>query len=405
MKKILLPACMLFNFAIHAQYATDNVKYTTVFPQDLCKTLQAHPGYILLDVRSQGEFDDSLSNSPSLNIGHISIAQHIDVRQLPTRWRELLAYKDKPVFIYCSHSQRSRRASRLLSDSGFVNIFNINEGLTGFYIDNLQNNACPLYSIETHLPYKILSPQDVEKGLPGFTVIDLRDDSTFRGISSKDGANTHGHFEKAIHIPFDQLISSLASIPKNKSLLLVDSYGDISAKAAMLLHVKGYDNLSILFNGMDEWLDYSVYNEKNKIKGWVPGISYSIISPDQYIKFAGLEARMSLIDIRTKEEFTNQAKNSWQSIGQVKNAVNIPSGDILNHTANNLPVSKDSPLVIYGFNNNDYIYATAKSLQQSGYKNVMVLRGGVWGLRWWANNKPGKAAWADLVINVPAENQ
>ena len=30
------------------------------FPEDLCKTLQANPGYVLLDVRSQGEFDDTL---------------------------------------------------------------------------------------------------------------------------------------------------------------------------------------------------------------------------------------------------------------------------------------------------------------------------------------------------------
>src|SRR5438876_142207 len=116
MPKFPLISLLLFAAVSNAQFKTDNVKYTTVFPEELCKTLMANQGYALLDVRSQGEFDDTLASSEDLNIGHIKDAVHIDIRQLPQHWKELLAYKDKPLFIYCSHSQRSRRASRLLAD-------------------------------------------------------------------------------------------------------------------------------------------------------------------------------------------------------------------------------------------------------------------------------------------------
>ena len=109
MLKIFSVAGLLVAVTANAQFKADNVKYTTVFPEELCKTLMTNQGYTLLDVRSQGEYDDT-STSAALNIGRVKNSVHIDIRELPKRWKELSAYKDKPLFIYCSHSQRSRRA-------------------------------------------------------------------------------------------------------------------------------------------------------------------------------------------------------------------------------------------------------------------------------------------------------
>jgi len=109
MFRIFFAGLLLIAITSNAQFKADNVKYTTVFPEELCKTLMANQGYTLLDVRSQGEYDDT-STAGGLNIGHMKNSMHIDIRELPKRWKELSAYKDKPLFIYCSHSQRSRRA-------------------------------------------------------------------------------------------------------------------------------------------------------------------------------------------------------------------------------------------------------------------------------------------------------
>src|SRR5213075_2405952 len=232
----------------NAQFKADNVKYTTVFPEELCKTLMASQGYTVLDVRSQGEVDDT-STSESLNIGRVKDAILIDIRQLPQRWRELLAYKDKPLFIYCSHSQRSRRASRLLADSGFTKVYNINGGLTNFYNQAIESNPCAGLEIVTTVPYKIVSPrqlaENTKKGT-SYYIIDLRKDSIFNDISTEK-TKEEGHFTDAVNIPLAKLSASSSFAFPARSILLLDEYGNESPLAAKLLMEKGFKDVSILF--------------------------------------------------------------------------------------------------------------------------------------------------------------
>src|SRR5689334_13711449 len=123
--KFFLPLILVISIAAKGQFKNDNVLYKTVDPADLCSTLEKNKGYILLDVRSSPEYADT-STSASLNLGHLKGARNIDIGQLGKRLSEIKEYKDQPVFVYCSHSQRSRRASKMLADSGYTNVFNIN---------------------------------------------------------------------------------------------------------------------------------------------------------------------------------------------------------------------------------------------------------------------------------------
>lgn len=404
MPKINFILALLIALASNAQFKADNVKYTTVFPEELCKTLMANQGYTVLDVRSQGEVDDT-SASESLNIGHIKNSIHIDIRQLPQRWRELLVYKDKPLFIYCSHSQRSRRASRLLADSGFTRVYNINGGLTNFYNQGIEASPCAGLEIVTGVPYTILSSKEFAANArqgKSYYVIDLRSDSVFRGISAEK-ARAEGRFAEAVNVPFDNLShSSSFNFPK-KPILLVDEYGDVSPKAAKFLIEKGYKDISILFDGMDGWLDYITNTTDKPVVKWTTYVNYNLLPADDFHKMANDKKEFSLVDVRTKDEFNNTSKNYWQNIGQVKSAVNIPSAEL--KTNRSLPLSKDKPVIIYGFNAQPDIYESAKWLKDQGYKNVSVLQGGIWSLRWTAHNIKGKAYLNDLVVNVPPENE
>lgn len=402
--KRLLTSIFCFSILIsHAQFKADNVKYKTVFPEDLCKTLQANPGYVLLDVRSDGEFNDTMYASPALNIGHIQNALHINITQLPQRWKELSEYKDKPLFIYCSHSQRSRRASRLLADSGFTKVFNINGGLTNFYDQSIQSDACSNYLIQTTIPYKIVSPKSLlnAKTQKSYYIIDLRSDSIFKGIGS-ERTKTEGRFCDAVNIPFEKFMSSEAMTFK-KPILLVDEFGDESAKAAAMLYSKGIKDVSILFDGMDGWRDYVINNKQLSIPACGQPVGYSLVSGDQFSQMANSKQPITIIDVRTKEEFSNTSKNYWQNIGQVKNAINIPSTEI--KTSSLLPSSKNQNIVLYGFNSGPEIFESAKALKDLGYKNVYVLHGGIWRLRWASHNLKNKMYLNDLVVNVPAENE
>jgi rhodanese-related sulfurtransferase len=402
MKQLLTAIFCLSFFISPAQFKADNVKYKTVFPEDLCKTLQANPGYVLVDVRSDGEFYDTTSSSPALNIGHIENALHINITQLPQRWKELTAYKGKPLFIYCSHSQRSRRASRLLADSGFTNIFNINGGLTNFYDAGIQSDPCVGFKIESSVPYKIVSPKTLldTKVLNSYSIVDLRSDSVFKGIGDERSKN-EGRFCIAANIPFKDFMTS--DFNAAKPILLVDEYGDESAKAATMLINKGIKNVSILFDGMSGLSDYIANNKQLTAPLCMNQVGYALLSGDQFAQMMKSNQPATIIDVRSKEEFSNTSKNYWQNIGQIKDAINIPSGEI--KTSALLPSSKTQKIIVYGFNSQPEIFESAKALKDLGYKNVYILQGGIWRLRWASHNLKDKMYLNDLVINVPAENQ
>lgn len=389
----------------NAQFKNDNVKYTTVYPEELCKTLQSNPGYVLLDVRSQGEYDDTLSGSPALNIGHIKDALHISIQELPQRWKELLPYKDKPLVIYCSHSQRSRRAARMLYDSGFVKLFNVDGGLTDFYIQGMADNNCGNYKIVSNLSYKIISPGQVAENaakIRSWFILDVRPDSSFKEISRSAEANIFGHFTNAVNIPIEKLSASLNAVPKDKPILIVDEYGSESAKAAKVLNENGYKDVSILINGMSEWLDYVTEKGNKQSVPWAQHATFKLLSAEDFDKMMTAKKDFTLIDVRSADEFKNNSKNYWENIGNIQGAINIPAIEM--NSSPLLPSSKSKTIVLYGFNNQDAIYNAASELVKKGYTDVSVLRNGIWNLRWSSHNIRGKEGLNKWVVNVPEQN-
>jgi rhodanese-related sulfurtransferase len=194
MRYYLLGLQFMVSLASFAQYKYDNVKYKTVFLEDFCETLKNNRDYILLDVRSKGEYADT-SSIDYLNIGHLKDAINISVDELPNRLPELRKYNNKPVFVYCSHSQRSRRASAMLADSGFTNVMNVNGGLTFFnqFMDTQLPCAKQLY--ETANGYKFIAAPDLLAKLKSgadIFLLDIRKDSVFKGIDTDEAMNASG---------------------------------------------------------------------------------------------------------------------------------------------------------------------------------------------------------------------
>jgi rhodanese-related sulfurtransferase len=159
MKPILL---LLFAFPVlsEAQFKNDNTLYKTIYWQQFCNQYPQEKDALLLDVRSTGEYSDT-SSSSGLNIGHLNGATHINISELGNRLPEIQAYKNKPVYLYCSHSQRSRRGSKLLSDSGFTNVININGGLTDLYLTDASTVPCKTSLLQTNNAWKQYNPLQV----------------------------------------------------------------------------------------------------------------------------------------------------------------------------------------------------------------------------------------------------
>ncbi|HYF30079.1 MAG TPA: rhodanese-like domain-containing protein [Chitinophagaceae bacterium] len=398
----ILVCCSLVSLA---QFKNDNVLFKTVSIEDLCAQLKATPNAVLLDVRSKGEYEDT-STFTNLNIGRLKKAIHLDINEMPTRWRELTPYKDRPLYVMCSHSQRSRRVSKMLADSGFTNIINVNGGLSTYNILSSAQALCKDQLYETNNSYKLVSPLDLCNFVSAnkdVFVLDVRSDSAYRGIASDERQNAPGKLKAAVNIPMASLSGSLASVPASKKILIVDDFGNESPKAARLLVEKGYKDVHVLFNGMDLLTGRSRAeipcsgNLVNKL------VRYQVMAADEFDALVRKDKNITIVDVRPAEEFTNQSKTAWRNIGQINNAVNIPWAEFEKRSGE-LGAAKGKPVILYHFSSATDAFKAAKHLSDQGFQKVYVLAGGLFNLRWQAANLKGRSQFKDHVVNVPAEN-
>lgn len=75
--------------------------------------------HLLLDVRTQAEYDQGHINDPVL----------IPVDELEGRLDEIAQYKNIPVLVYCRSGNRSLTASNILLENGFTEVHNLLGGI------------------------------------------------------------------------------------------------------------------------------------------------------------------------------------------------------------------------------------------------------------------------------------
>jgi len=97
----LLCACSLFE--------SSAVKVTQ---QQLLARMAAHEEMLILDVRTAGEYSKGYIGN-ALNIDHREIAEHLT---------EIIAFKDKPVVVYCYSGMRAGLVEAKLIDRGFSKV-------------------------------------------------------------------------------------------------------------------------------------------------------------------------------------------------------------------------------------------------------------------------------------------
>lgn len=384
-------------------YRFDNKLFTNIFPEDLCRTLDNNPGYLIIDVRSPGEYADT-TGFDGANIGRLKGAVNIPVNELGARWKEISSHKDQPVFLLCSHSQRSRRASRLLSDSGFTKVFNINGGMSRLLAEKDNKNGCLASLYTTSMPFTWITARAVMEQTRNnnpYFILDVRSDSLYKGLSTHESLNHLGKFKGVMHIPEEELKASLAKIPRNKPVLLVDAQGDDVARAARILKEAGYEQVFALYGGLEDWIEAEILFPAASVIRHQSNSPFKIIGPDEVIALMADE-RALVLDIRTQEAYENRSTNSWENIGRLKRSVNVPAKD---WEDGRLMSDKKTPILIYSINSDDTVFETARKIRKLGFKNISILQGGLWQLRRNANNLKGKDGWNELVVEVPETNK
>ena len=114
MKKliILLLAALLLTGCGQAKENDREAVYVSITAQEAKQIMDTEEGYIILDVRTQEEYD----------AGHIPGAILIPYTQIAEKAEEVLTDKDQLILVYCRSGRRSKIASEALAELGYTNI-------------------------------------------------------------------------------------------------------------------------------------------------------------------------------------------------------------------------------------------------------------------------------------------
>ena len=88
------------------------VSYEQITQEEAKQIMDTTNGYILLDTRTQEEYDQS----------HIPGALLIPHTEIAERAEEELPDKDQVILVYCRSGNRSKQASAALAELGYTNV-------------------------------------------------------------------------------------------------------------------------------------------------------------------------------------------------------------------------------------------------------------------------------------------
>lgn len=114
MKKLilLLLTVMLLTACGQAKENDQEAVYVNITAEEAKQIMDTEEGYIILDVRTQEEYDES----------HIPGAVLIPNTEIETRAEEVLTDKDQLILVYCRSGRRSKLAAEILVELGYTNI-------------------------------------------------------------------------------------------------------------------------------------------------------------------------------------------------------------------------------------------------------------------------------------------
>ncbi len=389
--------CSLFYISVKAQLNQrfDNTNYKAIYFKEACELMAKNPNLLLLDVRSPGEYADT-SKYLTSNIGRLKGAVNISIDSIDKHFNELKAYKDRTILVYCSHSQRSRRVSKFLADSGFKSIYSLNGGMTE--VNRTADAVFPCKSslYTTSMPYKLIGADDAIAFIrdKNNVVIDVRPASQFNGKDTDEYANV-GRIKNAINVPLSTMDSEMANLAKYKDrqVLVYELYSNDAMAAALKLNKAGFKNVNVLFDGFDNFLINTPSSSKLR-KELITGTpSYKIVGVRETIDLVNNQPNLVVADLRPKEQFENKSTESFYNLGHIKNAVNLNAADLDTYLKNK---PKTTPILIYGAFTSAMkgmkdmapadVSTVSKQLAAKGYTNVYLLYDGIYSVVWSSAN-------------------
>ena len=114
MKKLvfLLLAVMMLTACGQDKEKDQGAVYVNITAEEAKEIIDSEEGYIILDVRTQEEYDE----------GHIPSAIVISHEEIEEKAEDVLTDKDQLILVYCRSGRRSKIAAEALLELGYTNI-------------------------------------------------------------------------------------------------------------------------------------------------------------------------------------------------------------------------------------------------------------------------------------------
>ena len=109
---LLLPVLLLLSACGQRDEIKKEAVYVNITAQEAKTIMDTEKGYIILDVRTQEEFDEK----------HIPGAILIPDYEIKEKAPEILTDKDQLLLVYCRSGRRSKAAAQALVELGYTNI-------------------------------------------------------------------------------------------------------------------------------------------------------------------------------------------------------------------------------------------------------------------------------------------
>ncbi|MFC0774148.1 rhodanese-like domain-containing protein [Terrimonas alba] len=391
MKKFLHLLLCLFGISMITN-AQNNYNEISL-PALMEKKQKGDDNIVIVDVRTKGEYCDTVSRGKQSNIGKIKGAINIPLQELqkdPEAVKQLDAYRDKDIYLICSHSYRSRSASNILLKNGFTHVNNVQGGMTEWFrrYDELAPYRTRFY--ETANSYKNISPAQLLNLLSSGEKVQLI------GITNTprffwDSAMVRFYqyypaFKNAVYFNYADSLKILEQIQKDKTkpVVLFNMVNNGAAETTEWLTQKGIPNAAYLVG--NSYLFYEFFRNKNpgqKTNKFIKSKSNIdfITAPNYCSKLKA--GNIVLVDLRHDSLYNKVNKGTKHDYKHLANSVNFFEGKGIDQFEQQFSDKKKN-YVFISENGIDGL-ARADDLTKKGY-TISWLIGGLQRWEWYMNN-------------------
>lgn len=388
-----IPVLILCLFILSFSSMAQNNYNEISLPELMKKKQQGDKNMLIVDVRTKGEYGDT-SRSMQSNIGHIKGAINItlqDLQQNPDAVKQLDAFRDKDIYLICSHSYRSRAASNILLKNGFSHVNNVRGGMTEWYRRYDELSPYDTEFLKKGISYKNISPAQLLNELnSGRNVLLLGIRNTPRFWYDSFNLKLYRYypqFKKTVYFNYADSLKILEEAQKEKGrpIVLFNMLNSGAAELAEWLTTKSIRDISYLVGGENLLYEY-VQNKQAAEKTsnfftMQSGIRF--ISPPVYCAAITKNKNIQMVDVRHDSLFNKINEGTKHDFKHLKDAVNFFEGRGTALFEQEFPDRKKEYVLVSDNGIDGLEFADA--LVKKGYK-IYWLIGGLDRWEWYMNN-------------------